>query len=127
MAVEIRYLAHAAVELKSGDTTVLVDPFITGNPKITVEASELEPTHIFLTHGHQDHYGDTVEIAKRTGATVVAITEVAGEMRRGGRRERARPEPRRHGRRSTGAGSSSCPRGTPRRRPRARSRPPRGC
>ena len=80
MAVEIRYLAHAAVELKSDDTTVLVDPFITGNPKITVEASELEPTHIFLTHGHQDHYGDTVEIAKRTGATVVAITEIADEL-----------------------------------------------
>jgi L-ascorbate metabolism protein UlaG (beta-lactamase superfamily) len=80
MAVEIRFLAHAAVELKSGGTTVLVDPFITGNPKITVEASELEPTHIFLTHGHQDHYGDTIEIAKRTGATVVAITEVAGEI-----------------------------------------------
>ena len=80
MAVEIRYLAHAAVEIKSGATTLLVDPFITGNPKITVEASELEPTHIFLTHGHQDHYGDTVEIAKRTGATVVAITEVAGEI-----------------------------------------------
>jgi L-ascorbate metabolism protein UlaG (beta-lactamase superfamily) len=80
MAVEIRYLAHAAVKIKSGDTTLPVDPFITGNPKITVEASELEPTHIFLTHGHQDHYGDTVEIAKRTGATVVAITEVAGEI-----------------------------------------------
>ena len=63
MAVDIRFLAHAAVE-----------------PKITVEASELEPTHIFLTHGHQDHYGDTIEIAKRTGATVVAITEVAGEI-----------------------------------------------
>ncbi len=80
MAVEIRYLGHAAVELTSGDTTVLVDPFITGNPKAAVEASELEPTHILLTHGHQDHYGDTVEIAKRTGATVVAITEVAGEI-----------------------------------------------
>jgi L-ascorbate metabolism protein UlaG (beta-lactamase superfamily) len=80
MAVEIRFLGHAAVEIKSGDTTVLVDPFITGNPKITVEASELEPTHIFLTHGHQDHYGDTIEIAKRTGAAVVAITEVAGEI-----------------------------------------------
>jgi L-ascorbate metabolism protein UlaG (beta-lactamase superfamily) len=72
------------VELKSGDTTVLVDPFINGNPKATVEASELEPTHIFLTHGHQDHYGDTVEIAKRTGATVVAITEVAGEIQEEG-------------------------------------------
>jgi len=41
MAVDIRFLAHAAVELKSGDTTVLVDPFITGNPKATVDASEL--------------------------------------------------------------------------------------
>jgi L-ascorbate metabolism protein UlaG (beta-lactamase superfamily) len=80
MAVEIRYLGHAAVELTSGDTTVLVDPFITGNPKAAVEASELEPTHIFLTHGHQDHYGDTVDIAKRTGATVVAIVELANEL-----------------------------------------------
>ena len=80
MAVDIRFLGHAAVELKSGSTTVLVDPFITGNPKAAVEASELEPTHILLTHGHQDHYGDVVEIAKRTGATVVAITEVAGEI-----------------------------------------------
>jgi L-ascorbate metabolism protein UlaG (beta-lactamase superfamily) len=80
MAVDIRFIAHAAVELKSGDTTVLVDPFITGNPKATVEASELEPTHIFLTHGHQDHYGDTVEIAKRTGAPVVAMVEIANEL-----------------------------------------------
>ena len=80
MAVDIRFLGHATVELKAGDTTVLVDPFITGNPKATVAASELEPTHIFLTHGHQDHYGDIVEIAKRTGATVVALTEIAGEL-----------------------------------------------
>ena len=80
MAVDIHFLGHAAVELKAGDTTVLVDPFITGNPQAAVEASELEPTHIFLTHGHQDHYGDIVEIAKRTGATVVALTEIAGEL-----------------------------------------------
>jgi L-ascorbate metabolism protein UlaG (beta-lactamase superfamily) len=80
MAVDIRFLGHAAVELISGDTRVLVDPFITGNPKAAVEASELEPTHIFLTHGHPDHYGDIVDIAKRTGATVVALTEIAGEL-----------------------------------------------
>ena len=70
MAVDIRFLGHSAVELTAGDVNVLIDPFITGNPKATVEASELEPTHIFLTHGHGDHYGDIVEIAKRTGATV---------------------------------------------------------
>jgi L-ascorbate metabolism protein UlaG (beta-lactamase superfamily) len=80
MAVDIRFLGHAAVELKAGDTTVLIDPFITGNPKAAVEASELEPTHILLSHGHQDHYGDIVEIAKRSGATVVALTEIADEL-----------------------------------------------
>ena len=80
MAVEIRYLAHAAVELKSGDTRVLVDPFITGNPKAAVAADELEPTHILLTHGHADHYGDTLDLAKRTGAPVLAIVEIANEL-----------------------------------------------
>ena len=80
MAVDIRFLGHSAVELTSGDVNVLIDPFITGNPKAAVEASELEPTHIFLTHGHQDHYGDIVDIAKRTGATVVAIVEIANEL-----------------------------------------------
>ena len=84
MAVDIRFLGHAAVELKAGDTTIVIDPFISGNPKAAVEASELEPTHLFLTHGHQDHYGDIVDIAKRTGATVVAITEVAGELQEQG-------------------------------------------
>ena len=80
MAVDIRFLGHSAVELVAGDTRVLVDPFITGNPKAAVEASELEPTHIFLTHGHQDHFGDLVDIAKRSGATVVALTEIADEL-----------------------------------------------
>ncbi len=78
--MEIRYLAQSAVELVDGDTRVLVDPFITGNPKATVSADELEPTHILLTHGHADHYGDTVEIARRTGAPVLAIVEIANEL-----------------------------------------------
>ena len=78
--MDIRFLGHACFELSDGDTRVLVDPFLTGNPKAAVEASELEPTHIFLTHGHADHYGDVIDIAKRTGAHVVAITELAGEL-----------------------------------------------
>ena len=80
MAVDIRYLGHAACELKAGDATVLVDPFLTDNPKAAAKADELEATTILLTHGHFDHVGDTVDIAKRTGATVVAITELAGEL-----------------------------------------------
>ena len=78
--MDIRFLGHACFELSDGDTRVLVDPFLTGNPKAAVEASEVEPTHIFLTHGHADHWGDIVDIAKRTGAQCVAITEVAGEL-----------------------------------------------
>ena len=78
--MDIRFLGHACFELTDGDTRVLVDPFLTGNPKAAAEASELEPTHIFLTHGHADHYGDVVEIGKRTGAQVVANTELAGEL-----------------------------------------------
>ena len=78
--MDIRFLGHACFELTDGDTRVLVDPFLTGNPKAAVEASELDPTHIFLTHGHADHYGDVVDIAKRTGAQTVAIVEIAGEL-----------------------------------------------
>jgi L-ascorbate metabolism protein UlaG (beta-lactamase superfamily) len=82
--MDIHYIGHAAFELSDGATTVLIDPFITGNPSATVTADELSPDVILLTHGHGDHYGDVVPIAKRTGATVVAITEIAHELQEEG-------------------------------------------
>jgi L-ascorbate metabolism protein UlaG (beta-lactamase superfamily) len=78
--VVIRFLGHACFELTDGDTRVLMDPFLTGNPKAAAEPGDLDPTHIFLTHGHPDHYGDIVDIAKRTSAPVVTIAEIAGEL-----------------------------------------------
>ncbi len=78
--MEIRFLGQSCVELTEGETRVLVDPFLTGNPKAAASADEVEPTHILLTHGHADHYGDTVDIAKRTGAPVLAIVEIANEL-----------------------------------------------
>jgi L-ascorbate metabolism protein UlaG (beta-lactamase superfamily) len=78
--MDIRFLGHACFELSEGNTRVLVDPFLTGNPKGAVEASDVDPTHIFLTHGHADHWGDIVDIAKRTNAQCVAIVELAGEL-----------------------------------------------
>jgi L-ascorbate metabolism protein UlaG (beta-lactamase superfamily) len=78
--MDIRFLGHAAFELSDGDTSVLIDPFLTGNPKAAASADELNPTTILLTHGHADHIGDTVDIAKRSGAPVVAIVELANEI-----------------------------------------------
>ncbi len=80
MAVDVRYLGHSCFELASGGTTVLVDPFLTGNPKAAATADEVEPDVILLTHGHADHLGDTVDIAKRRGITVLAITELADAL-----------------------------------------------
>ena len=78
--MDIRFLGHSCFELTGGDTRVLMDPFLSGNPKAAAAPDELDPTHIFLTHGHPDHYGDIVDIAKRTGAQVVTIAEIAGEL-----------------------------------------------
>jgi L-ascorbate metabolism protein UlaG (beta-lactamase superfamily) len=78
--MNIRFLGHAAFALEHEGTTVLVDPFLTGNPKAAASADEVAADAILLTHGHADHIGDTVAIAKRTGAPVLAIVELAGEI-----------------------------------------------
>jgi L-ascorbate metabolism protein UlaG (beta-lactamase superfamily) len=80
MAVDIRWLGHACFELSAGGTTVLVDPFLTGNPKAAAAPDDLEPDVILLSHGHGDHLGDTVDIAKRAGCPVLAIVELANEI-----------------------------------------------
>ena len=82
--MEIRFLGHACFELIEGDTRVLIDPFLNDNPSAAVGADEVDPTHLFLTHGHGDHYGDIEAIAKRTGAQAVAITEIADELTEAG-------------------------------------------
>ena len=78
--MDIRFLGHACFELTDGDTRVLIDPFLTGNPKAAVGPDDVDPTHIFLTHGHVDHWGDVEAIAKRTNAQCVAIVELANEL-----------------------------------------------
>ena len=78
--MEVRFLGHACFELADGDATVLIDPFLSGNPKAAISADDVAATTILLTHGHGDHIGDTVAIAKRTGAPAVAIVEIASEL-----------------------------------------------
>jgi L-ascorbate metabolism protein UlaG (beta-lactamase superfamily) len=76
--VEIRWLGHASFELSSGSHRALIDPFLApDNPAAVVGPDEVEPTDILITHGHSDHVAHAVELAKRTGAPCVALTEVA--------------------------------------------------
>lgn len=72
----ITYLGHSAVMIEHAKATLLIDPFITGNPRAVHKAAALKPTHIAVTHGHADHVGDTVALATATGATVHAVYEL---------------------------------------------------
>ena len=82
--MEIRFLGHSCFELTEGDTRVLLDPYLSENPSAAVGPDEVDPTHIFLTHGDFDHYGDIEAIAKRSGAQVVAASEIASELTEAG-------------------------------------------
>jgi L-ascorbate metabolism protein UlaG (beta-lactamase superfamily) len=72
----LQYIAHSAFALEDNGNQVLVDPFITGNPLATVSAGDFNPSTILLTHAHNDHIGDTIEIARRSGATVIGTVEI---------------------------------------------------
>lgn len=82
--MRLRYFGHSAFELVHEGTTLLFDPFITGNPVCPVRADELNPQYILITHGHGDHVGDAVDLAKRTGATIIATYEGGLEMEQQG-------------------------------------------
>ena len=72
----IRFLGHSAFEIQTADKRIVIDPFFTGNPAAACSAADCSPDVIIVTHGHGDHVGDTVEIAKRTGALVIANFEI---------------------------------------------------
>lgn len=82
--MEIIWYGHSCLLINTGKTTLLIDPFLADNPKAPVGPEQLDPEYILLTHGHGDHVGDTVAIAKRCGATVVANFEICNWMERQG-------------------------------------------
>lgn len=77
--MQITYFGHSAFQIETNGTTLLFDPFITGNKHTegVVSPEDLNPDYILLTHAHSDHWGDTPDIAKRTGAQVVGNFEIA--------------------------------------------------
>lgn len=79
--MEIKYLGHSTFYLESDEYRAIIDPFITGNPQCTATIEDFdELTHIFVTHGHGDHLGDAVELAKRTNATIVTNFELGNYL-----------------------------------------------
>lgn len=73
---KITWYGHATLGLETGGKNILVDPFFSGNPSAPVSADNVQADYILVTHGHGDHVGDTVTIAKRTGATVISNFEI---------------------------------------------------
>jgi L-ascorbate metabolism protein UlaG (beta-lactamase superfamily) len=76
--MKITWFGHSAFRLAFGDVVIMIDPFLTHNPTFGGDAMEAAAgcTHILLTHGHDDHVGDAVDIAKATGAQLVGAFEV---------------------------------------------------
>src|SRR5579871_5973117 len=81
MSIRIRWLGHACVLIEANGVNILIDPFLTGNPAAAVKADEVPADFILISHGHGDHVGDAIDIARRTGATVVANYEISEWLR----------------------------------------------
>ncbi len=80
MAVRITYHGHDCFSIATDAAQLLLDPFLTGNSLADVRAEDVQADYILLSHAHSDHLGDTVPIAKRTGATVISNFEIATYM-----------------------------------------------
>lgn len=77
MATTVTWLGHGAFSVETGGRTVLIDPFLTGNPLAAADPDKVRADYIIVSHGHGDHVGDTAAIAIRTGALVIANYEIA--------------------------------------------------
>ncbi len=83
--MKLTWLGHSAFRMETGSSVVLIDPFLTGNGVFEESGTPIEQardgaTHIALTHGHDDHVGDTVDIAKRNNAVVIGVHELVSHL-----------------------------------------------
>jgi L-ascorbate metabolism protein UlaG (beta-lactamase superfamily) len=76
MAVIVRWFGHSAFSIEFGNKTILIDPFLTGNPLNTTDPESLKADLILVSHAHGDHVGDSAAIAHRTGALVACNFEM---------------------------------------------------
>jgi L-ascorbate metabolism protein UlaG (beta-lactamase superfamily) len=80
MTVKITYHGHSCFSIQTDRAHLLIDPFLTGNELADVSADQVGPDYILVSHAHDDHLGDAVPIAQRTGATVISNFEIANYM-----------------------------------------------
>jgi L-ascorbate metabolism protein UlaG (beta-lactamase superfamily) len=81
---KITFHGHAFLEIEHGGKIILIDPFVEGNIHNDLDANEIKCDYIILTHGHGDHYGSCIEIAKKNDATIIAVFELAENVTRKG-------------------------------------------
>ena len=84
MTTKITWYGHATIGLQINNLHVLVDPYFSGNPVVKGSAASVPADFILITHGHGDHIGDTLEIAKRTSALVISNAEISRWLREKG-------------------------------------------
>lgn len=77
MATELTWLGHGSWSIRTADHRILLDPFLDDSPTAPVKADQVEADFILISHGHFDHVGDAVKIAKRTGALVITNAEIS--------------------------------------------------
>lgn len=75
--MKIIYHGHSFVQIETNNLSVLIDPFISGNPTAITKPEEFKCDYVILTHGHGDHISDAITIAKKNNATIIASFEVA--------------------------------------------------
>lgn len=75
--MHITYLGQSGFMITVDGKKLLIDPFLTGNPKATAKPGDLHPDYILISHGHGDHIGDAVEIAAANNAPIIAVYEIA--------------------------------------------------
>jgi L-ascorbate metabolism protein UlaG (beta-lactamase superfamily) len=78
--LEIIYHGHSCIQLVHAEHSLIIDPFISGNPHAKTQVGDIKVQYILLTHGHEDHILDAVQIAKHNDATIIAIPELATYM-----------------------------------------------
>ena len=84
MPIKITWLGHSTFTIQTKNETILIDPFLTDSPTAPLKPDQVEADYILQTHGHFDHIQDTVAIAQRTQARVLANFEICEWLKKQG-------------------------------------------